>query len=482
MKKKVLALFMAATLCVSAAVPVAAAEPVAETYAVNTQETAAYALSRVSNLPANNGEASGTIPALTSPKYYRVELTTGGTLTLKGTRTQETDLYVTLLEADSEKQLGNFYRVWSSTTYDESFELAKGSYLIRIDSNGNSSGGNYTIRTKFSANAGVTFPENSNDDFFSASPVSIGPVVRGHHAINNKEDYYKLQIPADGRYTVIWRTVNNGQIDMHLYNSSYQLCEETHWGSSSKEYDVNLKRGTYYLRMTPYGTNYDSYWFKVVAHAHSFKQNSVSRATLTSNGTITYRCSECGEETKETIYRPSSVSLSATSYTYDGRSKKPGVSVTDVAGKTISSSSYDVSYDRDTTSAGTHTVQISFKGNYSGTVTRTYTIRKAATKPAVKPATTTTSIKGTSITKLSKMKKAFKVNVKKQKSITGYQVQYSLNGNFQGAKAKTFKGTSLTVKKLKAKKTYFVRVRTYKKSGKNTTYSPWSAAKTVKTK
>ena len=69
---------------------------------------------------------------------------------------------------------------------------------------------------------------------------------------------------------------------------------------------------------------------------------------------------------------------------------------------------------------------------------------------------------------------------------TGYQVQYALNSKFtSGAKTITVKGpkvVSKKVTKLKAKKKYWVRVRTYKTVGKTNYYSAWSAAKYVTTK
>ena len=66
-------------------------------------------------------------------------------------------------------------------------------------------------------------------------------------------------------------------------------------------------------------------------------------------------------------------------------------------------------------------------------------------------------------------------------------MQYSTNKKFtkKTTKVKTVKGaskTKLTVKKLKAKKKYFVRVRTVQKVNGTPYYSKWSKAKTVKTK
>ena len=255
-----------------------------------------------------------------------------------------------------------------------------------------------------------------------------------------------------------------------MYDSS---LNEVKWAysSASESNEWELTKGTYYYRIkeaTGVNYAYGFYDMTVTGHTHSYSSSTVTKATLNSNGSITRKCSDCGETTSTTIYRPASIRLTGTAYTYNGKAKRPGVVVTDANGKTIGSSSYTVSYDRDAVSAGKHKVTIKFKGNYSGSVVRTYTINP----------------KSTYISKLSKAKNGFKVNVRKQaaKTVTGYQVQYSLKNNFQGVKTKAFRGTSLTVKGLKKKNVYYVRVRTYKKSGGKTYYSSWSAPKAVKTK
>ena len=78
------------------------------------------------------------------------------------------------------------------------------------------------------------------------------------------------------------------------------------------------------------------------------------------------------------------------------------------------------------------------------------------------------------------MSKGLKVSVKKQtKEVTGYQVAYSTSKEFKAAKTKNisnYKTTSLTIKSLKSKTTYYVRVRTYKKVSGKTYYSDWSKA------
>ena len=70
------------------------------------------------------------------------------------------------------------------------------------------------------------------------------------------------------------------------------------------------------------------------------------------------------------------------------------------------------------------------------------------------------------------------VNWAKDKRASGYQVQVSTDKKFKkGVKSKNLPKTSYTFAKLKTGKKYYVRVRSYKKSGKETLYSAWSKGK-----
>jgi len=69
--------------------------------------------------------------------------------------------------------------------------------------------------------------------------------------------------------------------------------------------------------------------------------------------------------------------------------------------------------------------------------------------------------------------------------MTGYQIRYSTSSKMTKAKAVTVKNTSATsktIKKLSAKKKYYVQIRTYKTVKGVKYYSSWSKAKAVKTK
>lgn len=109
-----------------------------------------------------------------------------------------------------------------------------------------------------------------------------------------------------------------------------------------------------------------------------------------------------------------------------------------------------------------------------------------AVKPGSKKTIAKLVVKATAISKLTAGKKSFTVKWKKASGVSGYQIQYALNKNLsKGRKTvKVAKGTTVskTIKKLKGKKTYYVRVRSYKTVSGKTYYSKWSGIKTVKTK
>lgn len=211
-----------------------------------------------------------------------------------------------------------------------------------------------------------------------------------------------------------------------------------------------------------------------ICDKHAY-QTVTTKATTKKNGSIKEQCKYCGyTKSKKTIYYPKTISLSTTSYTYDGKVKKPSVTVKDSNGKKISSSNYTVTWSSGRKEVGEYSAKIKFKGNYSGTVTKTFTI-----KP-----------KATSLTSVSAGKKSFTAKWKKQSTQTsGYQISYATNSDFTSAKTVTISKNSTlskTVSKLSAKKTYYVRVRTYKSvkvNGKTKKiYSNWSTAKKVTTK
>ena len=142
---------------------------------------------------------------------------------------------------------------------------------------------------------------------------------------------------------------------------------------------------------------------KIAKLPHTYR-TTVVKAVMNRNGNIVNTCTGCKKIVNRTIDCRKSVSLSATTYTYNGKMKKPTVKIKTSTGKTLTSDNYSVSFEKGV---------------------KTSTIKK-------------------------------------------------------------YKTTSKTISKLKSKKKYYVRVRTYKTvkiNGKSTKlYSGWSKTKAVKVK
>ena len=158
---------------------------------------------------------------------------------------------------------------------------------------------------------------------------------------------------------------------------------------------------------------------------------------------------------------------------YTGRAHTPSVTVTDANGQLVDMANYTITY-ADNKNVGQATVTVTGTNQYTGILTARFTILP----------------KGTSITKLRANRKGIAVKWKKQdKQVSGYQLEYSTSKKFKSSKTLTVKKTktvSAKLNRLKAKKKYYVRIRTFRNvkiSGKTEKlYSNWSAAKVVKTK
>ena len=346
-----------------------------------------------------------------------------------------------------------------------------------------------------------------------------------------------------------------------------------------KWYVTNNSKPTLY-KLSPYAL--DDY------HEHSYTKTVLSNATCTTAGTVKYTCS-CGDSYTETIpatghkssgwivdkaasigvkgskhkectvckkiletaeipalsrisISKASVTLSTSIYAYDGKAKKPGVTVK-LNGKTLKNGTdYTVSYSNNT-KVGTAKVTIKGKGNYTGSVSKTYSIKNNFKKATVsgistkaftgKNITQSITVKyngktlkngtdytvsyssnkniGTATVKIAgkcsytgTITKTFKINPAKQEiqkltakskaffvdwaqkgSATGYEIQYATNSKFTSAKKVTItnkKTDKTTISKLSGKKKYYVRVRSYTTVKGTKYYGAWSASKSVTTK
>lgn len=128
--------------------------------------------------------------------------------------------------------------------------------------------------------------------------------------------------------------------------------------------------------------------------------------------------------------------------------------------------------------------KVTVKGTGKATITVTAKATSTYSK-SVKKITVYGVPKKPEMKKLTAGKKKFTVQWKKDKKADGYQVQYSTDKKFKkNVKSVNVskKSTKATVKKLKKRKTYRVRVRSYKKINGKKYYSGWGKVKSVKVK
>ena len=297
-----------------------------------------------------------------------------------------------------------------------------------------------------------------NDGYYT---LAIGDCGSAH-----KEDYRYVQATdsADGIKTTYCKSckkVIKKEVIPRIDKVSLSYTKGTYSGNVKKPsvtaYDVN-------------GDKISSSQYKV-----TYSSGRVNVGTYTA--TVEFTGKYAGTKTLKFKVVPLASSklklkLSTTSYTYNGKAKKPSVKVYNSKGDLVTSGNYKVEYPSGRKNVGSYKVKVVFKGNYSGTEYLTF---------KVNPAKTT-------VKKLTAGKKSLKVSItKKSTQVTGYQVQYSTSKSFKAKYTKTktissYKTTSATLKSLKAKKTYYVRVRTYKTVNGKKYYSGWSSYKTKKTK
>ena len=236
------------------------------------------------------------------------------------------------------------------------------------------------------------------------------------------------------------------------------------------------------------------------------------------------------------------LTLSETSYVYDGTYKKPAATVT-FGGKVLQEGKdYTISY-RNNLNVGVTTVIATGMGDYTGYTSKNFTITKRALAGGTVSVASSVSFTGSNITpsvtvkvagrtltsgtdytvsysnnknvgtsnvyvygkgnysgslsakfdivpakqqiqKLETKYKGFYIDWAQKGSATGYDVEYSVKANMSGAVSKHLtanKPDTLTVSGLSGDKVYYVRVRSYTNVNGKVYYGAWSDIKSIKT-
>ena len=372
-----------------------------------------------------------------------------------------------------------------------------GKYYVEIDrlnddTNDNFSG-NYTFSIDYSP-ANETIKETKNDFYYDAPTAKnielnktyngfLGAKYACYNYVGNpilttdERDAYKIEIPKGSGLSQFSVTLSSkafaplgSNCTLILYNSEFEPYDGfkplTVSLNSTLNETIYLYEGTYYIAVVndnspieytftttfkPQGT------FTCVEHKGKLV-NTVN-PTCTQNGYNSYVCQICGAKYNEII--PAYGHNAVIDY--------------EVAPTLVSSG----------LTRGSHC-------SICGAVITPQTVIpqiSAPTQPIVTPNTTVKAVskpKSAKIKKVKSAKKAVSVQWKKVSGVKGYQVQVATDKKFKKNKktatVKKQKTTKVTIKKLKAKKKYYVRMRTYKTVNGKKVYSSWSKVKKVKTK
>lgn len=375
---------------------------------------------------------------------------------------------------------------WSERT--EMLPFKSGWYYASFEWDGYSKN---PIVLSYSLHENVFCEKENNDTFTNANFLPFDKECLVFvNTRNNREDYFYFETDSISKHTIWIKGYEVANPYLYLYES-----DRSTYSIISPKYDD--KANLYYYSFTPkYEGKYyikssafnDETMFSIVIekeHIHSYIPSSTTEATCLNGTTITYncicglsyteevpakghvyvetinkattsangekivKCANCDYTITETINKISSIKLSTTKVTYNGKQRTPSVIVTDSDGEKLKEDvDFTVSYESGRKLPGIYTITVKFKGNYDG---------KKSLKLTITPKATTgikaTKKTGTSIT----------LSWSKTTGATGYRVyQYSSSEGKYIAK-KTTKNLSYKVTGLKKNTSYKFKIKPYTK-------------------
>lgn len=239
----------------------------------------------------------------------------------------------------------------------------------------------------YTATATVTDADGKEIGTLTAKPKEVELAALGH---NYELTWSEWTEKGDSWTTTATFTCANDKTDVQT--PEVTITPESKDATCTEAGDV-----TYTATVEFDGKTYTNPEKKVVtgqALGHDY-QTTTTKATLSKDGSIVTKCTRCGDVTENTtIAYPKTITLSEDHYVYDGQEKKPEVSVVGSDGKAISADNYDVKYPESAVAGGSYDVVITFKGNYEGTVTKTFTIGQMDSELKYAKSSVTVNYKG----------------------------------------------------------------------------------------
>ncbi len=426
-----------------------AASAFAETQAINPGDT-----------------ISGTFSKGGKGIEYSIELPSSGKLDLNAHNGADKAFTISLKDAK------HFSKNLDVDPGDKAFscDLEGGKYTLTIK--GSAHSGDYSIATAFTP-SNETYAEDNDsiNEIRISAAIPFKEVVTGQIAENDKQDWFKVELPASGKLKVaITSEVDKVNFEVRDANDKYVTGKYVSKGSES--ITMQLAGGVYYVcfdQTEGYGVYTFKPTFTNANETYTYENDTVN--LVRSQKAVPYRKTVIGHFALNDSADCFKVVVPKT-----GKYNIKLISTLGMITFNIRDDN-DAYVDQIFHAKGTKTYKRTLKkGTYYFLFEQNEGLGafKFRTVPS-----------GVTIKKLVKASKAAKVTWTKGTG-NGYQIRYSLNKNFKNYKDKNFSkiGTvSTTVKKLKSKKTYYFKIRTYVKnaSGKKI-WSDWSKRYSVTVK
>ena len=319
--------------------------------------------------------------------------------------------------------------------------LDAGTYRLKVHSGWGSTGiggsgtGDYQIRA---SKKDVTSPvRNGNATFDTAATLGAGTVGTGLFTFTGADyNYWRINVPTDERIRIICKETES-DCDSVRYVSLYNAaCSRIDYWSvyPTATVEKELTAGTYYIKLERnYTGPYSIQW-----------------------AAVTYSLAN------------SEATLAQTSYTYNGKAKRPSAVVRYGGAILQQGTDYTVTYQNNV-NAGTATAIITGKGHYTGTVRRTFVIAKAKQPLSVKVSNRTASAR----TLRKKAATISPLSVSKAKGKVTY-------AKVSGSKCLTVNKSTGTVKVKKGTKRGTYKIKVKVKAAATANYKARTITRTVK--
>ena len=313
------------------------------------------------------------------------------------------------------------------------------------------------------------------------------------NAFNNCTNLKKLEIPSGVEIdynNARWCTGCSSLTDLYIHGKDYSYfpvsnnMSRVHCYSGTETYNSLMKNGIGGPRLVDIEEEIENTreeLNKAVTEAEKYAEEDYTPESYGVLKALLEKAGKYGEDPSVMSMKDTTEGIYAAIDGLVDKSNEPSSSEPSSSDPSDSSNPTDNSSDPSNSSGNNNQSQ---SPNTPATPT-TAAPTTATPKPTTPPTVTTTAAKPAKVkaVKVKAKKKKLNVSWKKVSGATGYEVQYATNNKFtKNKKTVTVKKNKVTLKNLKPKKKYFVKVRAYKLANGRKYFGKWSKVVKKKTK